>query len=155
MESDVNPERLHLSHSLFAVVQYVPSPSSKKISFFFFTISLHLLSIINEVCMRTYFVFCSRACFLLVCPQPLRVSLYAAADSKGSQRAQGGQEAVATTLLTSQANHRSVSSFPGRWEEKQFCFSIKNMTEPSHAPWLLWLPCFTFLLAKDLLLSQC
>lgn len=63
--------------------------------------------------MRTYFLFCSRACFLLLCPQPLRVCLYAAAESKGSQRAQGGQEVVAITLLTSQANHLSPLSQEG------------------------------------------
>lgn len=60
--------------------------------------------------MRTYFLFCSRACFLLLCPQSLCVSLCAAAESKGSQRAQGGHEVVATTHLTSQANHLSPLS---------------------------------------------
>lgn len=154
MKGDVNSERLHLSHSLFAVAQYIPFLSSKKYLYF-----LPFLFTCSPLLMR--YAWEHTLCFVL----ELVFSLSAHSHSvylctllqraKAAKGHRGGQEAVATTLLTSQANHGSVSSFPGRWEEKQFCFSIKNMTEPLHAPWLLWLPCFTFLLAKDLLLSQC
>ena len=133
----------------------VCSLSSQQEKSFICSISLHALSIINEICVRTYFLFCSRACLLLCCSQPCCASLYAAAESKGSQGARGGQGVVATTLLTSQASQGSVSPFPGRWKRKQFCFFIKNVTESPHTLWLLWLPCFTFLVARDLLLSQC
>lgn len=143
-------ERLHLSRSLLAVVQYVPFLPNKDCNLYLAFLFAH-----SPLLMR--FAWEHTFCFVLelVCSSAARS--HTAHLRRLLQRAKAlrehreGQGVIVMMLLASQG---SVSLFPGRWEGKQFSFFIRTVTEPPHTPWIQWLPYFMFLVDRRLLLCQ-